>query len=191
MLHQRRFVAEVRRIDEMERRLEVIRCELLKGETEIPVNEDDVIAYPSSREIVDLEARIEKNEAEIKGLSENYSQLIENQRAFIEYRCVLERAEMFFDESTPSFTLESDLEQNHQLIFVAGVIDVEKFHGFETMLWRVSHGNIFLKQAAIEEPFRDPKTVSRLINVYINRLKQGKFPGKKLFKECLRCLLPR
>lgn len=35
MLHQRNFVSEVRRIDEMERRLEVIRCELLKDETQM------------------------------------------------------------------------------------------------------------------------------------------------------------
>ena len=30
--------------------------------------------------------------------------------------------------------------------------------GFETMLWRVSHGNIFVKFADIDEAIEDPKT---------------------------------
>lgn len=144
----------------MERRLDVIQRELIRDELIVEGNEEG-IRYPSSREFIDLEAYIEKNETEIKELSQNFSQLLENQRGFVEYKCVLERAELFFSEETPKFYSDDDTEENHQLHFVAGVIDLERFHSFERMLWRVSHGNVFMKQASIDEPFKDPKNVSR------------------------------
>ena len=47
--------------------------------------------------------------------------------------------------------------------FVAGVILRERLPAFERMLWRVCHGNVFLRQADIDTPLEDPVTVS---NVY-------------------------
>lgn len=143
----------------MERRLDVIARELAKDEIVIPESEDEP-HHPSTREIIDLEALIEKNEIEINELSENYTQLIENQRGFLEYRCVLERAEHFFSGDTPKLASEEEDDgENHQLHFVAGIIDMERFYGFERMLWRVTHGNVFVKQANVDEPFKDPKNV--------------------------------
>lgn len=48
---------------------------------------------------------------------------------------------------------------NQHLGFVAGVIARERIIGFERMLWRISRGNVFLRQADIEKSFKDPKTV--------------------------------
>lgn len=69
---------------EVERRLEVIRSELLKDEADIP-EADETSHYPSSRDINDLEAVIEKCELEINELSENFSQLSDTQLSFLEY----------------------------------------------------------------------------------------------------------
>lgn len=157
--HEKKYTSEIRRIDEMERKLEVINVELKKDEIEVPELEDEP-RYPSSREIIDLEALIEKHETEIKELSMNVSQLLENQRGFIEYRCVLERAEIFLTTDAPTFKSEDDSEENHQLHVMAGVVDLEKYYGFERMLWRVTMGNIFMKNTAIGKPFKDPVTVS-------------------------------
>ena len=44
--------------------------------------------------------------------------------------------------------------------FVAGVIDRERIPSFERMLWRVCHGNVFLKQVEIDIPLEDPIFVS-------------------------------
>jgi V-type H+-transporting ATPase subunit a len=52
-----------------------------------------------------------------------------------------------------------DIGETQQLGFVAGVIQRERILGFERMLWRISRGNVFLRQADIEKPFTDPKTV--------------------------------
>lgn len=49
--------------------------------------------------------------------------------------------------------------ETQQLGFVAGVVERERILGFERMLWRISRGNVFLRQADIEKPFTDPKTV--------------------------------
>lgn len=43
--------------------------------------------------------------------------------------------------------------------FIAGVVATHRVASFEKMLWRISHGNIFFKQAQIDEPLRDPVTV--------------------------------
>ncbi|XP_051994848.1 V-type proton ATPase 116 kDa subunit a 1-like isoform X3 [Xyrauchen texanus] len=45
-----------------------------------------------------------------------------------------------------------------RLGFVAGVIGREKIPSFERMLWRVCRGNVFLRQADIEDPLEDPTT---------------------------------
>ena len=43
--------------------------------------------------------------------------------------------------------------------FVAGVINRERIPTFERMLWRVCRGNVFLRQAEIDNPLEEPVTV--------------------------------
>ena len=47
--------------------------------------------------------------------------------------------------------------------FVAGVINRERVPSFERMLWRISRGNVFLRQAELDKPLEDPATVSSLL----------------------------
>lgn len=47
--------------------------------------------------------------------------------------------------------------------FVAGVISRERIPAFERMLWRISRGNVFLRQAELDKPLEDPATVSSLL----------------------------
>merc|ERR1711944_120503 len=47
-----------------------------------------------------------------------------------------------------------------QLGFVAGVILRERLPAFERMLWRACRGNVFLRQAEIEDPLEDPQASS-------------------------------
>ena len=41
--------------------------------------------------------------------------------------------------------------------FVAGVITRERLPAFEKMLWRACRGNVFLRQAEIEDQLEDPQ----------------------------------
>lgn len=47
--------------------------------------------------------------------------------------------------------------------FVAGVVPRERVPAFERMLWRISRGNVFLRQAELDDPLEDPATVSIFI----------------------------
>lgn len=42
---------------------------------------------------------------------------------------------------------------------MAGVILRERLPAFERMLWRACRGNVFLRQAMIEQPLEDPSNV--------------------------------
>lgn len=74
-----------------------------------------------------------------------------------EYLNVLEKTEFLF-----TYDEQDNLphtEDGGQLGFVAGVINREKVNAFERMLWIMSRGNVFMKQAHIEETLEDPQTV--------------------------------
>lgn len=43
--------------------------------------------------------------------------------------------------------------------FVGGVINRERVPAFERMLWRISRGNVFLRQTELDKPLEDPATV--------------------------------
>ena len=45
------------------------------------------------------------------------------------------------------------------LRFVAGVIAQERLATFERVLWRACRGNVFVRQAPINDPLEDPTTV--------------------------------
>lgn len=89
-----------------------------------------------------------------------------------ELRQVLEKTQSFFNEqdevngvdTSHSKALITEDNQNlsvrGRLGFVAGVINRERVPAFERMLWRISRGNVFLRQAEIAKPLEDPSTVS-------------------------------
>jgi len=158
---QRKFISEVRRCDEMERKVNYIKKELIKDGMDVPDLWNDLPRVPNPREFIDLEAQFEKTENEILELSENFSQLLQNFQELTELRYVLERTQTFFsDQASADGIKGEDGGDNQQLGFVAGVIARERIIGFERMLWRISRGNVFLRQADIEKPFTDPKSVS-------------------------------
>ncbi|CAB1312159.1 unnamed protein product [Coregonus sp. 'balchen'] len=103
---QRKFVNEVRRCEEMDRKLK---------NPEVP--------FP--RDMIDLEM-------EDPALMEESSALMEGN--------------------------EGGRGAPLRLGFVAGVISRERLPTFERMLWRVCRGNVFLRQAEIEDPLEDPTT---------------------------------
>jgi len=56
---QRKFVSEVRRCDELERKLRYIQAEVYKDHVHVPVPESSVFPFaPNPREIINLEVNI-------------------------------------------------------------------------------------------------------------------------------------
>ncbi|XP_049797993.1 V-type proton ATPase 116 kDa subunit a 1 isoform X1 [Schistocerca nitens] len=177
---QRKFVNEVRRCDEMERKLRYLEKEIRKDG--IPMlDTGESPEAPQPREMIDLEATFEKLENELSEVNQNAEALKRNFLELTELKHILRKTQVFFDEADQSYqptylaypqmadpsreeeqvTLlgEEGLRAGGQALklgFVAGVILRERIPAFERMLWRACRGNVFLRQAEIETPLEDP-----------------------------------
>uniref|UniRef100_A0A8C2PY04 V-type proton ATPase subunit a n=1 Tax=Cyprinus carpio TaxID=7962 RepID=A0A8C2PY04_CYPCA len=147
---QRKFVNEVRRCEEMDRKL----SEWIHTCTNTYTKTSD---SPGSSEMTHS-CKINTNQ---EALKKNFLELTE-------LKHILRRTQQFFDEmEDPNLLEESSslLDPSEagrgaplRLGFVAGVINRERIPTFERMLWRVCRGNVFLRQTEIEDPLEDPTT---------------------------------
>ncbi|XP_034165776.1 V-type proton ATPase 116 kDa subunit a isoform X1 [Pangasianodon hypophthalmus] len=163
---QRKFVNEVRRCEEMDRKLRFVEKEIKKaGILIVDTGENPEVPFP--RDMIDLEATFEKLEIELKEINTNQEALKKNFLELTELKHILRRTQQFFDEmEDPAILEESSILLDPteivraplRLGFVAGVIGRERIPTFERMLWRVCRGNVFLRQADIEDPLEDPTT---------------------------------
>uniref|UniRef100_A0AAY5L060 V-type proton ATPase subunit a n=1 Tax=Esox lucius TaxID=8010 RepID=A0AAY5L060_ESOLU len=172
---QRKFVNEVRRCEEMDRKLRFVEKEIKKANIPtVDTGENPEVPFP--RDMIDLEATFEKLENELKEINTNQEALKKNFLELTELKHILRRTQQFFDEVSlyhpdsfitepcccntycTEFGLALSCRKDGCLIFVAGVISRERIPTFERMLWRVCRGNVFLRQAEIEDPLEDPTT---------------------------------
>ncbi|XP_054456913.1 V-type proton ATPase 116 kDa subunit a 1-like isoform X11 [Anoplopoma fimbria] len=164
---QRKFVNEVRRCEEMDRKLRFVEKEIKKANIPtVDTGENPEVPFP--RDMIDLEATFEKLENELKEINTNQEALKKNFLELTELKHILRRTQQFFDEMEDPNLLEesSALMEGSEggrgaplrLGFVAGVISRERIPTFERMLWRVCRGNVFLRKAEIEDPLEDPAT---------------------------------
>uniref|UniRef100_A0AC34QSB6 V-type proton ATPase subunit a n=1 Tax=Panagrolaimus sp. JU765 TaxID=591449 RepID=A0AC34QSB6_9BILA len=172
---QRKYVTEIRRCDEMERKLRYLEDEIKRDSIPILDTGEDPEA-PQPREMSDMEATFEKLEHELREVNQNEEMLKKNFAELTELKHILRKTQTFFEEddllSKCSSTTVSDLntldmEQLPEktaslpiilnaLGFVAGIIQREHVPGFERFLWRACRGNVYLHQAEITESLNDP-----------------------------------
>merc|ERR1712241_1282556 len=167
---QRKFVNEVRRCDEMERKLRFLEKEIKKDD--IPMlDAGDSPEAPQPREMIDMEATFEKLEHELQEVNQNAEALKKNFLELTELKHILRKTQHFFEEQDQMDVGGGAGGAHQQLIqdgegaggsglqlgFVAGVILRERLPAFERMLWRACRGNVFLRQAEIEDPLEDPQ----------------------------------
>ena len=94
---QRKFVNEVRRCDEMERKLRFLEKEIRKDA--IPcLDTGENPDAPQPREMVDLEATFEKLENELREVNTNEEMLKKNFLELTELKHILRKTQAFFDE---------------------------------------------------------------------------------------------
>ncbi|XP_058453384.1 V-type proton ATPase 116 kDa subunit a 1-like [Malaya genurostris] len=193
---QRKFVSEVRRCDEMERKLRYVNAEVKKDNIKVADIYEDLPQAPNPREIIDLEAHLEKTENEIMELSQNAVNLKSNYLELTELKNVLERTNGFFFDQEVSAN-NPDATRNNLIVddtptartgshlaFVAGVIQREKVPGFERMLWRVSRGNVYLRQVELETPLEDPATGTNIYKTVFAAFFQGEQLKARIKKVC-------
>ncbi|XP_054725479.1 V-type proton ATPase 116 kDa subunit a1-like isoform X1 [Anastrepha obliqua] len=187
---QRKFVTEVRRCDEMERQIRFITRELEADGIKLKDIYDDIPGAPNPREVVELEAHLEKSECEIREMSENDVNLKSNLQELTELCEVIKKTQIFFTEQTV-LNMEEHAnsgtftgEQRGRLGFVAGVLPRQRVYAFERMLWRISRGNILVKHADIEEPLQDPRTGNMIYKTAFVVFYQGEQLNTRIKKVC-------
>lgn len=193
---QRKFVSEVRRCDEMERKIRYVEKEVKLAGVKIQ-NNLSFIPAPLPKAMIDLEAACEKTENELREVNQNNEVLQRNYLELREHQAVLQNAQEFFahvnlhDETSQyqrlrdeTETPEPSREGNFTLDFVAGVVDRERVPAFEQMLWRVSRGNVFLRYAEILEPFHDHATGNDIYKFVFILFYQGSQLGMRVKRIC-------
>lgn len=197
----RKFVSEVRRCDELERKIRYIETEINKEGVQIQENSTYPNA-PNPREIIDLENHLERTESEILELSQNAINLKSNYLELTELKHVLEKTQAFFHESFSFPQHETGSQGNDSLTkaliseepanqvgrgrlgFVAGVVPRERVPAFERMLWRISRGNVFLRQAELDQPLEDPATGNEIYKTVFVAFFQGEQLKSRVKKVC-------
>uniref|UniRef100_A0A669ESY8 V-type proton ATPase subunit a n=1 Tax=Oreochromis niloticus TaxID=8128 RepID=A0A669ESY8_ORENI len=137
---QRKFVNEVRRCEEMDRKLRFVEKEIKKANIPIlDTGENPEVPFP--RDMIDLE----KLENELKEINTNQEALKKNFLELTELKHILRRTQQFFDEvSLTAHRGYFIYLSNIFCRFVAGVIGRERIPNFERMLWRVCRGNVLV-----------------------------------------------
>nr|XP_039249635.1 V-type proton ATPase 116 kDa subunit a1-like [Styela clava] len=95
---QRKFVNEVRRCDEMERKLRFLDRELNKDNIIIEDTGENPDA-PLPREMIDLESTFEKLENDMKEVNTNQEALKRNFLELTELKHILRKTQNFFEEA--------------------------------------------------------------------------------------------
>ncbi|XP_063718622.1 V-type proton ATPase 116 kDa subunit a1-like isoform X2 [Symsagittifera roscoffensis] len=194
---QRKFVNEVRRCEEMERKLRFVEKEVKKEQhIKVANSVPDNKQVPQAREMNELDNQLEKLENELRELLSNQEQLQKNFLELTELKQVLLRTSTFFQEGGGQFGPPAGSETDYQvggpsddpgatkLGVVAGVIKRELLGAFERVLWRVCRGNVFLKHADIEEALIDPSTGDSLRKCVFIVFFQGEQLGNRVKKIC-------
>uniref|UniRef100_A0A1I7TL67 V-type proton ATPase subunit a n=1 Tax=Caenorhabditis tropicalis TaxID=1561998 RepID=A0A1I7TL67_9PELO len=94
---QRKYVNEVRRCDEMERKLRYLEREIKKDQIPMLDTGENPDA-PLPREMIDLEATFEKLENELREVNKNEETLKKNFSELTELKHILRKTQTFFEE---------------------------------------------------------------------------------------------
>ncbi|XP_055384766.1 V-type proton ATPase 116 kDa subunit a 1-like [Condylostylus longicornis] len=188
---QRKYVTEVRRCDELERKIRYIEKEINKNEVVIPpITTEPKALQPN--EVTNLEAHLEKIESEVIELSQNEISLKQNFLELKELACVLESTQGFFTDHqmrrvsiiAEDFKTTSNIASRGRLDFVAGVVARERLFSFERMLWRISRGNCFIRQVDLNDPFEDAESGKLIHKTVFVAFFQGDQLKNRIKKVC-------
>lgn len=181
---QRSYVGEIRRIDEMARRVRFFTSQIEKEKEKIPIRPlydclPLITVGPRAAQAIDeLDTKLAEHEQRLVQMNDSYQQLSERMKELVEARHVLRETAVFFDsaaqaqpeirssfdDSSAPLLQHDDREAQYSgnvqfdLEFVAGTVERSRLPTFERVLWRVLRGNLYMNHTDIEEPFIDPAT---------------------------------
>eukprot|EP01029_Cantina_marsupialis_P023856 TRINITY_DN6012_c0_g1_i2.p1 TRINITY_DN6012_c0_g1~~TRINITY_DN6012_c0_g1_i2.p1 ORF type:complete len:806 (-),score=266.81 TRINITY_DN6012_c0_g1_i2:540-2957(-) len=199
---ERRYVDQIRKTDEMERKLRYFDAELEKYHVKV-VNSGDVTAFldwvsrhrheHATSLLQDLNATLDEHERRVRELKRYHESLRQAYNEKLEFKQVMQSARAMFvmdselhtsaiDDDRP--LLEGDIESgpvsdNIGFNYICGTVLKEDQAAFERMVFRMTFGNCYVRFAEVEEMIVDPQTnkqVSKAVFVlfYQSRVVEGK-----------------
>ncbi|KAI6207432.1 V-type proton ATPase subunit a [Aphelenchoides besseyi] len=104
---QRKYVKEIRRCDEMERKLRFLEREIKKDMIPMLDTGENPEA-PQAREMFDLEATFDKLETELREVNQNEETLRKNFAELTELKHILRKTQQFFEEASSENSFENN-----------------------------------------------------------------------------------
>lgn len=202
---QRTYANQVKRCGEMARKLRYFHDQIAKaGQTPAyrPMLDGDV-------DLDELESKLADLEAELLEITANTDKLQRTHSELTELQLVLQKAGAFFSSARNAATtvqqervdtengssieeaidrplLQEQTEPSKQarLGFISGVVPKAKTASFERILFRATRGNMFLRQAPIEDAVLDPATGEKVEKTVFVVFFAGERAKTKVVKIC-------
>ncbi|MED6175101.1 V-type proton ATPase subunit a2, variant 2 [Stylosanthes scabra] len=201
---QRTYATQIKRCGEMARKLRFFKEQMLKAGVSPKISTAHV-----DLNIDDLDVKLTDIEAELTEMNANGEKLQRTYNELVEYKLVLQKAGEFFQSAQSRAieqqreyesrqlrgeSMETPLLQDQELLgdsgkpvklgFLAGLVPRERSQAFERILFRATRGNVFLRQAVVEDPVIDPvsgeKTEKNVFVVFY----AGEKAKAKILKIC-------
>ncbi|KAG6518872.1 hypothetical protein ZIOFF_022353 [Zingiber officinale] len=195
---------QIKRCGEMSRKLRFMKDQMAKAgivysemPTQIHIDFDE------------LEIKLGEIESELIEVNSNNEKLQRAYNELVEYMLVLKKAGEFFHSAQSSATAQQRENESHQsadgsldspllleqemltepskqlkLGFVSGLVPKEKAMSFERILFRATRGNMYLSQAAVDEPVIDPISGEKVAKNVFVVFYSGERAKAKMLKIC-------
>ncbi|BFG41439.1 hypothetical protein CerSpe_277130 [Prunus speciosa] len=201
---QRTYAAQIKRCAEMARKLRFFKDQMLKAN--LPSSKSKRLVDVN---VDDLEVKLGEFEAELIEMNSNSEKLQRSYNELIEYKLVLEKAGEFFHSAQSNAALQqrenesrhigdesldtpllleqeasTDPSKQVKLGFLTGLVPRGKSLAFERILFRATRGNVFLRQAVVENPVTDPVSGEKVEKNVFVVFYSGERAKNKILKIC-------
>ncbi|XP_011037174.1 PREDICTED: V-type proton ATPase subunit a3-like [Populus euphratica] len=202
---QRTYAAQIKKFGEMARKLRFFMEQMEKAgvtPSTKPMTQTEI-------DVDDLEVKLGEFEAELVEMNTNNEKLLRSYNELVEYKLVLNKAGGFFSSAFSSATAQQNEIESQQtgeesldtplledreisiesskqvkLGFITGLVSKEKSMLFERIIFRATRGNVYTRQAAVEEPVIDPVSGEKVEKNVFAVFYSGERAKTKILKIC-------
>ncbi|CAL5418373.1 unnamed protein product [Camellia sinensis] len=202
---QRTYATQIKRCSEMARKLRFFKEQMVKGGLLPSLRSTS----GTNINLDDVEVKLGELEAELMEMNANSEKLQCAYNELLEYKLVLQKAGEFFHSAQSNAMaqqrehearqlgegsidspllmeqeMSTDPSKQVKLGFVSGLVPREKSMAFERILFRATRGNVFLKQAVVEDPVVDPVSRAKVEKNVFVVFYSGERAKSKILKIC-------
>ncbi|XP_053624283.1 V-type proton ATPase 116 kDa subunit a 4-like isoform X2 [Plodia interpunctella] len=190
----RHFVPDLCRCADLERSLIMIKDDMVKEDVVIPRLRGIYDIKPlHPRDMFEFENMLDSVVKDVKDMTANHSNLIKLMSETREIYYVLNHLDPILGDVEAGYTkfpktmrvgAGTGAYDRRQLKIITGVIDRSLTYHFQTMLWRISHGTIYYKDAARDEKFQNLATGRDVRKVAFVIVCPGEELQQRILKVC-------